>query len=279
MPQLVRAAFIVHWHQRDPQEIPVQYNPTDLTYDKTVQVAEINIPGLDSPLQQFIRGNSEKLTIKLFFDTTDEGMGSRTTSVTTLTDRIYQLVKIEPTRHAPPICTFVWNANFPGSSLGGSSSNRALGAAAMAAGEAAEAASSAAASTPAGQAAAAIASQGAPSLGNQRRNGFKCIVENIKQEFSLFSPQGVPLRATLTVTLREYKTLDDQLRSLNRTSPDRTHSHVLGRGETLSSVSGQYYQRPGDWRAIAEANGIEDPRRLTPGLILTVPLLSPDGSR
>jgi nucleoid-associated protein YgaU len=117
---------------------------------------------------------------------------------------------------------------------------------------------------------AASAAVGAAS-GNQRRNGFKCIVESVKQKFTLFSPEGVPLRATLTVTLREYKTLNEQLAQLNLTSPDRTHSHVIQSGETLSWIAARFYQRPGDWRFIADANDIEDPRRLTVGTFLTIP--------
>jgi len=232
MEQITKATLFVKWDNKPkPELIEVQYNPTELSYDKSAQFAEIAIPGLDAPLQQFVRGQAEKLTLDLFFDTTDQGMGAGATSVTTLTDRIYQLVKIEPTRHAPPICTFIWNYQFPGSSLGG----------------------------------AAAAS------GNQRRNGFTCVVESVKQKFTLFSPAGVPLRATLTVALREYKTLDEQLAQLNLSSPDRTHSHVIQRGETLSGIAGQLYRRPGEWRLIAAANKIEDPRRLTAGTFLTVP--------
>ena len=107
--------------------------------------------------------------------------------------------------------------------------------------------------------------------GNQRRNGFKCIVESVKQKFTLFSPEGIPLRATLTVALREYKTLDEQLAHLNLTSPDRTHSYVTQNGDTLSRITAQYYRGPGDWRSIADANGIEDPRRLAPGALLAIP--------
>ena len=79
------------------------------------------------------------------------------------------------------------------------------------------------------------------------------------------------MRATLTVTLREYKTLDQQLEQLNLTSPDRTHSHVLQRGETLSALAGRYYRRPSQWRRIADKNGIDDPRRVNPGAFLRLP--------
>ena len=61
--------------RRNPEMIEVQYNPTELSWDKGAQIAEISIPGLDAPLQQFVRGQAEKLTLELFFDTTDHGMG------------------------------------------------------------------------------------------------------------------------------------------------------------------------------------------------------------
>lgn len=249
MAQPAKAILLVEWHQRKPESIKVQYNPTELSYDKSVQLAEITIPGLDAPLQQFVRGQAEKLNLELYFDTTEYGMGSGATSVTTLTDQIYQLTKIEPTRHAPPICTFIWNDKFPGSSIGG------------------------AAGTPAGAAGAAgnAVAGGGAGLGNQRRNGFRGIVESIKQKFTLFSPEGIPLRATLTVTLREYKTLDEQLQQLNLSSPDRTHSHVVQRGDTLSAIAARYYDRSGVWRPIAAENGIEDPRRIATGLFLRIP--------
>ena len=83
-----------------------------------------------------------------------------------------------------------------------------------------------------------------------------------------------PLRATLTVTLREYKTLQNQLDELRLSSPDRTHVHVLEQGETLAAVATRYYDKPVAWRAVAEANGVDDPRRLSPGTFLTVPPLS-----
>ena len=60
---------------KNPEQIEVQYNPTELSWDKSAQFAEIAIPGLDAPLQQFVRGQAEKLTLELFFDTTDHGMG------------------------------------------------------------------------------------------------------------------------------------------------------------------------------------------------------------
>jgi hypothetical protein len=236
--QTRKAIITAHWHQRPKEHIAVQYNPGEFTLDKQVTLGEAAIPGLDAPLQQFVRGNAEKLTLDLFCDTTENGMGEHATSVTTVTDRIYQLIRIEPTRHAPPILTFKWNTEFPGNRVG------------------------AGADAPA-----------PPPLGGQRRHSFRCVMESLRQKFTLFSPQGVPLRATLSVTLREYRDLEQQLRQLNLSSPDRTHVHVLQQGDTLAAVARRYYDKAAQWRDVADDNRIEDVRRTTPGTFVRVPRL------
>ncbi len=75
----------------------------------------------------------------------------------------------------------------------------------------------------------------------------------------------------MTVTFREYRTLDEQLKQLGLNSPDRTQSVVLKRGETLTGVSSRHYGRPQEWRLIADCNGIEDPRRLGAGTFVALP--------
>jgi len=104
MEALQQAMIVVTWNdkERTIEFIPVQFNPTQLSFNKGVQIAEIPIPGLDSPLIQFVRGQDETLSIDLFFDSTENGMGAGATSVTQYSDQIYQLVKIEPDSHAPP---------------------------------------------------------------------------------------------------------------------------------------------------------------------------------
>ena len=66
MEQIAKAALLVHWYQpppdvKNPEQIDLQYNPTELSWDKSAHLAEITIPGLDAPLQQFIRGQAERL--------------------------------------------------------------------------------------------------------------------------------------------------------------------------------------------------------------------------
>lgn len=227
-----KAKILVYWDgpSAPPKAIEVQYNPSEYTLDKQLQFGEATIPGLDSPLQQFVRGNAEKLTLDLFCDTTEHGLGEKAVSVTTETDKIFQLIRIDPKRHAPPVLAFLWGPEFPG--------NRLL-----------------------------------QDEAGQRREAFPCVMESIRQKFTLFSSEGVPLRATLTVSLREYRDLDDQFAQIKPSSPDRTHVHVLQQGDTLAGVSQRYYDKPAQWRAIADANGVEDPRRTVPGTFLRVPPL------
>jgi len=276
MTQPKEALIRVYWKALKPksEDIKVQYNPTEYTFDKSVLYGEQHIPKLDSPLQHFVRGQAERLTLDLFFDTTKYGMGAGATSVATETDKIYQLLKIEPKEHEPPVLEFIWSDQMAGAFIGG-----AVGGGAGGAGRVITkaVASSDSATGPAMAATGSIgASAGAAagtSLGGQRRAGFRCVLESVKQKFTLFSPEGVPLRATLTVSFREHKTLCQQLDELQLSSPDRTHVHVLQQGETLAAVSNQYYDTPVDWRSVAIKNGIDDPRRLTPGTFLNVPPL------
>lgn len=85
------------------EELTVQYNPPDYNLTKGAQIAEIAIPGLDSPLLQFIRGTNEKITLKLFFDTTDDGIDVREK-----TEPFYNLAKMDPETHAVPRCWITW---------------------------------------------------------------------------------------------------------------------------------------------------------------------------
>ena len=231
-----RAYIVAHWKAGETT-LPVQYNPTKLEFEKALQFAEIAIPGLTGPLHQFVRGQAETLTVELFCDTSDKGMGAQAVSVATETDRIYSLARIEPEGHAPPTITFFWGAGFPGSQL-------------------------------------SAELDGGTRVDGQRRQSFTGVIKTIRQSFTLWSVGGVPLRATLTLTIAEYKTLKEQLDELNLSSPDRTHGHVLSSSDQLWSIAQRYYSRPGEWRRVAEANGIGDPRRLTPGQRLAVPAIS-----
>ena len=96
----------------------------------------------------------------------------------------------------------------------------------------------------------------------------------MRQQFTLFSSEGVPLRATVTLVLIEYRPLHQQIAEMRLNSPDKTHSHALSDKETLSWLAGKYYNNQRRWRSIAEENRIEDPRRLYAGKMLQIPSIT-----
>jgi len=102
---------------------------------------------------------------------------------------------------------------------------------------------------------------------------FTGVLEKLDVNYVLFRPDGVPLRAQLDVTLKEFRPAAQQVSDPPRSSPTVEKSYVVRRGDTLSSISAAVYRRPDAWRELARANGITDPRDLTPGRVLTVPRL------
>jgi hypothetical protein len=212
------------------QAFPVQFNPTEFGLTKGAKYAEVVIPGLDSPVLQFVNGENEKLTLELFFDTTDEGgTGDGAKSVTTKLDAFYRLVKVDGKMHAPPIVRLTWGESFPGVTTSGS---------------------------------------------EEPIPAFDGVVENVQRKYTLFSSAGVPVRATATVTLREYKTLEEQVNEIKFESADHTRVHVVREGETLPQIAYRAYQDPAPWRLIADYNKLLNPRDLRPGMLLHLPPMS-----
>ena len=86
------------------------------------------------------------------------------------------------------------------------------------------------------------------------------------EKFTMFSSFGTPVRSVLDITLRS--TVKD---SAVRNSPDRTKHKVVTEGDRLDSYSHDEYGTCADWRLIADANGIDNPRILRSGTSVVVP--------
>lgn len=93
-------------------------------------------------------------------------------------------------------------------------------------------------------------------------------VIDINQKFTKFSPKGVPLRATLDITLKSSRK-DNNIRN----SPDRTKHRVVKSGDRLYGFAYLEYGDCSEWRRIAEVNGIDNPRRIKSGDRIIVPAI------
>src|ERR1700730_15316108 len=90
--------------------IPVQFNPTEYGIDRGASFAELQVPGLRTPLLQFVRGEAQTLSLELFLDGTDKReSASPDDTVEGRLKALRQFVEIDPELHAPPVCFFHWN--------------------------------------------------------------------------------------------------------------------------------------------------------------------------
>jgi nucleoid-associated protein YgaU len=106
---------------------------------------------------------------------------------------------------------------------------------------------------------------------------FRGVLQSLEVTYLLFHSDGTPLRAKLAVKMKEYRTVEIQLRETEQSSPDVEKRYVSRTKESLSSIAGSVFRDPALWREIATANGITDPRYVEPGTVLTIPRLT--GSR
>lgn len=99
---------------------------------------------------------------------------------------------------------------------------------------------------------------------------FEVYVKQVQAKYTLFDQQGHPVRATVKVALEE---LPQNPAGQNPSSGGVTgrRTYQMTAGDTLQSVAYREYRRPQYWRALAEANGIDDPLRVRPGTHLLVP--------
>jgi hypothetical protein len=98
---------------------------------------------------------------------------------------------------------------------------------------------------------------------------FVGVVSSLTQKFTLFRRDGKPVRAELNVVFLE---LLDAEADQRQTDPEMT-TRVVRLGDTLTSIAAEVYQDPTNWRMIAEANGLDNPRDLKIGTSLSIPSL------
>ncbi|MBN1301238.1 MAG: hypothetical protein JW995_08460 [Melioribacteraceae bacterium] len=106
-----------------------------------------------------------------------------------------------------------------------------------------------------------------------------CALKNADITYSLFNPDGYPLRAKITATFLENK--DDKLRSSeeNSSSPDLTHYREIKQGENLQLLCNEIYGDPSYYIDVAKVNRLKNFRKLNPGSIISFPPLKSGESK
>jgi len=85
------------------QPIPVMFNPDNYSITTNMLYPDISVPGLRSPLIQFVRGEAQTLAVELFMDQSQTGE-----TLKPKLDEVRAFVTIDSDLHAPPVCEFAW---------------------------------------------------------------------------------------------------------------------------------------------------------------------------
>lgn len=114
---------------------------------------------------------------------------------------------------------------------------------------------------------------------------FDGLMESLEENLEFFSPEGRPLRASMTVNLTQQKitkfTIKDVGAPAGGAAPGTRPLTEAPANKSLQSLAdGQ--GKGGDWQSIAAANNIENPRLLAPGQLIdmsaTLPKVSAGAS-
>ncbi len=200
----------------------VLFNPTEYNLSESANYAETSVPGLDGPIQQYISGNTQTLTLSLMLDTNGRRVFTGKESVeeiapTSVAPRVKQITDflyIDGELHRPPKATFSWGSL-----------------------------------------------------------AFTGIVTEVQQHYTMFTSDGIPVRAKLDVTFRSVIDVEKQQRQQPLQSPDRTKRRTVTAGMQLWNLALEEYGDMEQWRTIAKANGIMNPLDITPGQVLKIPAL------
>lgn len=98
---------------------------------------------------------------------------------------------------------------------------------------------------------------------------FECVLVDAGQRFTMFTRDGTPVRAMLSVRFQEYVRIDIAVQQGLILGSPALHTFI--QGQTLSGLSANYLGDPGKWRQIAEANNIDDPLNVPSGTPLSIP--------
>lgn len=106
---------------------------------------------------------------------------------------------------------------------------------------------------------------------------FTGVVDHVSGKFTLFLANGTPVRATLSVTFKEFIDVDVLVKVQPTESADHRKTRVVKSGDRIDNIANEEYGDPGKWRPIAQVNEMDDPGALVVGDVLIIPALDTKG--
>ncbi|MCH7342696.1 peptigoglycan-binding protein LysM [Pelomonas sp. CA6] len=98
---------------------------------------------------------------------------------------------------------------------------------------------------------------------------FQCVLVDASQRFTMFRRDGTPVRSTIAVRFQEFVRVEIEIEHGLFIGPPTLHNVV--RSETASAIAATALGDPSRWREVAEANDLDDPLNIPPGITLRIP--------
>lgn len=103
---------------------------------------------------------------------------------------------------------------------------------------------------------------------------FQCVLTSMNINYTLFMPDGTPLRAKVGVSFKSFTSESQLAKTGNKRSPDMTHLVTVTAGDTLPLLCHKIYGDSGYYAKVAAFNGLASFRDVAPGTQLLFPPLS-----
>ncbi|MBD2095626.1 LysM peptidoglycan-binding domain-containing protein [Trichocoleus sp. FACHB-591] len=100
---------------------------------------------------------------------------------------------------------------------------------------------------------------------------FNCVLINLTIDYTLFAPDGKPLRAKLNAKFLEYIEEELRIKEEGKKSPDVTHVRTVRAGENLPLITQRIYGDQSYYLQVAKANGLINFRGLKTNTNLRFP--------
>jgi hypothetical protein len=100
---------------------------------------------------------------------------------------------------------------------------------------------------------------------------FEAVMTSLSVTFTLFLPDGTPVRATAKVTFQQVKDTKDLPQNPTSGGIAGQRLWTVREGDRLDLIAHDEYGDTSRWRLIADANDIHDLRTLVPGRTLVIP--------
>lgn len=103
---------------------------------------------------------------------------------------------------------------------------------------------------------------------------FQGVLSHMNVNYTLFKPNGTPLRAKVSMTFLAYISEPQLCKQANKTSPDLTHLVTVLAGDMLPALCYRIYGNSGYYLKVAQYNNLPGFRQISAGTQLLFPPLS-----